>query len=327
VTRRLELREAVWPLARIFTISRGSKTEARTLIATIADGGHRGRGECVPYARYGETMDGVRAQIAAVVDAIAGGMDRMALHAALPPGAARNAVDCALWDLDAKMAGEPAWRLAGLDAPRPLVTAFTLGLDTPDAMAEQALGEAHRPLLKLKLTGDGDLDRVAAVRRAAPDCRLIVDANEGWTIDHLRRLAPAFADLGVALIEQPLPAAADDVLRGFDSPVPLCADESCHDAAGLDACAGKYAVVNIKLDKAGGLTEALRLAAEAERRGFRLMVGCMVASSLAIAPAVLVAQSAAFVDLDGPLLLATDWDPPLRYDGATVHPPDAALWG
>jgi L-alanine-DL-glutamate epimerase-like enolase superfamily enzyme len=325
--RQLSVREAVWPIRGVFTISRGSRTEARTLIAEIATGGAVGHGECTPYAHYGESLDSVRAQIEGVAAAIADGADRPALLALLPPGAARNAVDCALWDLEAKLAGVPAWALAGLPEPGPVTTAYTLSLDTVEKMGEAARQSAHRPLLKLKLTGDGDLERVQAVHANAPDSRLVVDANEAWSIGHLERFGPAFLDLGVELIEQPLKAAEDGALKGFRSPIPLCADESCHDTASLDHCVGKYAMVNIKLDKTGGLTEALRLRAAARERGFMVMIGCMVASSLAMAPAVLVAQGAEVVDLDGPLLLAQDHDPALRYDGATVWPPDPALWG
>jgi len=325
--RKLSVREAVWPIRGVFTISRGSRTEARTLIAEIAAGGAVGRGECTPYARYGESLESVRVQIESIADAIAAGADRPALLALLPPGAARNAVDCALWDLEAKLAGVPAWAVAGIPEPGPLVTCYTLSLDTVERMGEAARQSAHRPLLKLKLTGDGDLERVQAVRANAPDSRLVVDANEAWSVAHLERFGPAFSALGVEVIEQPLKASEDEPLRGFESPIPLCADESCHDTASLDGCAGKYAMVNIKLDKTGGLTEALRLRAAARERGFAVMVGCMVASSLAMAPATLVAQGAEVVDLDGPLLLAQDHDPALRYDGATVYPPEPALWG
>ncbi|MBW8728235.1 MAG: dipeptide epimerase [Inquilinus limosus] len=325
--RVLSVRQAVWPIRGVFTISRGSRTEARTLIAEIVAGGAVGRGECTPYARYGESLESVTAQIESVVQAIADGADRPGLEALLPPGAARNAVDCALWDLESKLAGVPAWALAGILEPGPVTTVYTLSLDTVEKMGEAARQSAHRPLLKLKLTGDGDLERVQAVRANAPASRLVVDANEAWSISHLERFGPVFAALGVEVIEQPLKASEDDALLGFESPIPLCADESCHDTASLDHCAGKYAMVNIKLDKAGGLTEALRLRAAARERGFAVMVGCMVASSLAMAPATLVAQGAEVVDLDGPLLLAQDHDPALRYDGATVYPPEPALWG
>ena len=326
--RRLTVRRERFPIRGHFTISRGSRTEAEVIVVEIAEGGLVGRGESVPYARYGETVEGVAAQIEALSSAVAEGLDRQGLLAALPAGAARNAVDCALWDLEAKATGRRAWDLAGLAEPRPLATAYTLSLDSVEAMGRAARAAAGRPLLKLKLTGDGDLERVTAVRRSAPKARLIIDANEAWSMAHLERFAGPFRDLGVELIEQPLPADADDPLIGFDSPIPLCADESCHDTATLPGLAGKYALVNIKLDKAGGLTEALRLSAAARQAGFGVMVGCMVGSSLAMAPAVLVAQAAAVVDLDGPLLLARDRTPGLCYDeSGRVHPPPVALWG
>ncbi|MEE8271471.1 MAG: N-acetyl-D-Glu racemase DgcA [Alphaproteobacteria bacterium] len=325
--RRLTVREESWPIRGAFTISRGSRTEARVVLAEIAEDGAVGRGECVPYPRYGETVDGVLTAIAAVGAEIAAGMDRAALQRALPPGAARNAVDCALWDLEAKRAGRPVWQLAGAPPPAPLVTAVTISLGEVNAMAEAARAQSHRPLLKLKLTGAGDLERVRAVRAAAPDSRLIVDANEAWTVDHLATFAQAFAELGVEVIEQPLPAGDDGALAGFACPVPLCADESCHDTASLAGLAGKYTMVNIKLDKAGGLTEALRLRGAARAAGLAVMVGCMLGTSLAMAPAVLVGQGADLVDLDGPLLLARDRDPGLAIDGVRIQPPDPALWG
>ncbi|MBO27660.1 MAG: dipeptide epimerase [Rhodobacteraceae bacterium] len=311
-------------LAEVFTISRGSRTEAQVLTVTVTNGPHRGRGECVPYARYGETLESVTAQIEALDTK---GLTRATLADRLAAGAARNAVDCALWDLEAKAAGRRVWELAGLAAPAPLQTAFTLSLDTPDAMRAQAAKHAHRGLLKIKLGTPDDMGRLEAVRKGAPDATLIVDANEGWSAEIYARLVPDLARLGVALVEQPLPAEEDEALRGMDRPVPVCADESCHDRASLDALAGKYDVVNIKLDKTGGLTEALALREAALAQGFGVMVGCMVGSSLAMAPAVLVAQAARIVDLDGPLLLAEDRAEALVYDAAGVHPPTAALWG
>jgi len=242
-------------------------------------------------------------------------------------GAARNALDVALWDLEAKRSGSSVWALAGIAEPHPVVTAYTLSVDTPERMAAAAREEAHRPLLKLKLTGAGDLERVRAVRAGAPQATLIVDANEAWTLDHLRDYAPALAALGVALIEQPLPAGQDAALAGLPRPVPLCADESCHTSADLAALAGRYDYVNIKLDKTGGLTEGLRLLHAARAQGFKIMVGCMIGSSLAMAPAMLLAQDAEFVDLDAPLLLARDRQPGLRYEGSTVYPPKPNLWG
>ncbi len=320
---KIEVARDVFRLAQVFTISRGSRTEARVLTVHVSEGEHRGWGECVPYARYDETLESVEAQIAGLPD----GIDRAALQEALPAGAARNAVDCALWDLEAKQAGRRVWELAGLPAPGPEITAYTLSLGTPEAMRAQAAKNAHRPLLKIKLGTPDDMPRLEAVRAGAPASKIIVDANEGWSAEIYADLAPHLARLGVALVEQPLPAAEDDALLGMARPVPVCADESCHDRASLPALKGKYDLINIKLDKTGGLTEALALRAAAQAEGFGIMVGCMVGSSLAMAPAVLVAQGAAVVDLDGPLLLAEDRDHALTYDGKGVHPPDAALWG
>lgn len=310
-------------LAQVFTISRGSRTEARVLTVRATEGGVTGRGECVPYARYGETLESVAAQI----EALPAGLDRQRLQEILEPGAARNAVDCALWDLEAKRAGRRVWELAGLPAPGPMVTAYTLSLDTPEAMRAQAAANAHRPLLKIKLGSEGDMARLEAVRAGAPKAKIIVDANEGWTAEIYADLAPHLVRLGVALVEQPLPAGADEMLGEIARPLPVCADESCHDRASLPDLAGKYDMINIKLDKTGGLTEALALRDVAHAQGYGIMVGCMVGSSLAMAPAVLVAQGADVVDLDGPLLLAEDRDHPLQYDAAGVHPPEAALWG
>jgi L-alanine-DL-glutamate epimerase-like enolase superfamily enzyme len=321
---RLEVTRDVFRLAQVFTISRGSRTEAQVLTATVTDGGIIGRGECVPYARYGETLDSVEAQIRGLPAVF----DRVALQGLLPAGAARNAVDCALWDLEAKRAGRRVWDLAGLPVPGAEITAYTLSLADPAKMEAQARENAKRPLLKTKLGGgDEDVARIEAVRRGAPEARIIVDANEGWTPELYATLAPVLVKLGVELVEQPLPAGQDDALLGMARPLPVCADESCHDRASLASLKGKYDVVNIKLDKTGGLTEALALRAAALAEGFGVMVGCMVGSSLAMAPAVLVAQGAAFTDLDGPLLLAEDRVPPLDYDAEGVHPPKADLWG
>ncbi|MGY9029324.1 MAG: N-acetyl-D-Glu racemase DgcA [Rhodobacterales bacterium] len=309
-------------LAQVFTISRGSRTQAEVLTVRIEKGGFMGWGECVPYARYGETLQSVTAQIEAL-----GAVGRRELAEALPAGAARNAVDCALWDLEAKTAGRRVSDLIGLGAPGPEVTAYTLSLDTPEAMQAQAALNAFRPLLKIKLGTPDDMPRLEAVRRGAPQSRIIVDANEGWSAEVYLDLAPHLLRLGVELVEQPLPAAEDDALLGLERILPICADESCHDSSSLADMQGKYDFANIKLDKTGGLTEALALRDAARASGFGIMVGCMVGSSLAMAPATLVAQGAAFTDLDGPLLLAEDRDQPLKFDAAGVHPPVAALWG
>jgi L-alanine-DL-glutamate epimerase-like enolase superfamily enzyme len=324
---RLSVTAERWPIAGSFTISRGAKTEAEVVVATLADGDHVGRGECVPYARYGETVDGVITAIARLAPAIANGLDRDDLAALLPAGAARNAIDCALWDLAAKRSRRPAYELAGIPTPEPLVTAFTISLASPEMMAEAAAAAAARPLLKVKLGAPGDPARIAAVRAAAPDSALIVDANEGWTAANLMDNLAACAEAGVRLIEQPLPARDDAALASCPHTVPICADESVHDRASLAGLRGRYDAVNIKLDKTGGLTEALTVAAAARSLGFDLMVGCMVSTSLAIAPALLVAQGARYVDLDGPLLLARDRPDGLRFDGSTVHPASPALWG
>jgi L-alanine-DL-glutamate epimerase-like enolase superfamily enzyme len=310
-------------LAEAFTISRGSRTEAKVLTVRVMRDGVTGWGECVPYARYGETLDSVTAQIGG----LPGDISRQDLQDALPAGAARNAVDCALWDWHAKHEGCPVHKLAGLSAPGPVVTAYTLSLDTPERMQAAAAKHAHRPLLKIKLGTPDDMPRLEAVRAGAPQSRIIVDANEGWTAEVYSDLAPHLLRLGVEMVEQPLPAGQDDLLQEIDRPLPVCADESCHDRASLPDLAGKYDMVNIKLDKTGGLTEALALKAQAEAADYGIMVGCMVGSSLAMAPAVLVAQGAAIVDLDGPLLLAEDRPTPLDYDAAGVHPPRPELWG
>jgi L-alanine-DL-glutamate epimerase-like enolase superfamily enzyme len=327
----LSVRIERWPLAGAFTISRGTKTEAVVVVAELDDGIHRGRGECVPYARYGETPDGAVAAIEAMRPALRRGLGQAALQGAMPPGAARNALDCAYWDVNAKKAGRRAYELAGLALPVPRITAYTISLAAPAAMGEAAERASSRPLLKVKLGGEGggedDGARIAAVRRAAPRAELIVDANEGWSKPNLKRNFAACADAGVTLIEQPLPEAGDEALAAIKRPIAVCADESVRDRASLDALAGKYDAVNIKLDKAGGLTEALALAAAAEQRGFAIMAGCMVATSLAVAPAMLLAQRARLVDLDGPLLLANDRSGGLSYDGSLVYPPEPELWG
>jgi L-alanine-DL-glutamate epimerase-like enolase superfamily enzyme len=316
-----------WPIREAFTISRSSKREAAVVVASLSDGTHTGHGECVPYARYGETVEDAVTAIAACADAFANGLSRNELAGLLPAGAARNALDCALWDLEAKRAGRSAAELAGLGALHPVLTAYTLSLDTPEAMAAKARAASAYPLLKLKLGGGGDAERLAAVREAVPRARLIADANEAWQAHETESLLAAAAAARVALVEQPLPAGKDNILMDIARPVPVCADESAHDRASLAALAGRYDAVNIKLDKTGGLTEALRVADEARGLGFRIMVGSMVATSLAMAPALLLAQHADWVDLDGPLLLARDRVPGLTYDDATIYPPSPELWG
>lgn len=313
----------VFKLAQVFTISRGSRTEAKVLTVRVEDEGHVGWGECVPYARYNETLESVTAEI----EALSGRLDRQALYDLLPAGAARFGVDAALWDLECKKAGKRAWELAGLPKPGPEITAYTLSLATPAEMQAQAAKNAHRPLLKIKLGTPDDMARLEAVRAGAPKSTIIVDANEGWSAEVYADLAPHLVRLGVALVEQPLPAGEDEALIGMERPVPVCADESAHDCSSLPKLKGKYDVVNIKLDKTGGLTEALKLREAALAEGYKVMVGCMVGSSLAMAPATLVAQGAMITDLDGPLLLAEDRDTPLLFDDKGVHPPEAALWG
>ncbi|MBM4060162.1 MAG: dipeptide epimerase [Planctomycetes bacterium] len=327
--RRLTVTAERWPIAGGFTIARGSKTHAEVVVVTLEQDGCLGRGECVPYPRYGESVDGVLAALAAARNAIEAGAERAEVPGLLGPRAARNALDCALWDLESRRSGVPVWRRCGLPAPVPVVTAFTLSLGVPEAMATAAAAAvaAGRPLLKLKLGRDGDRERLAAVRAAAPRARLIVDANEGWAPESLPGMLAACAEVGVELVEQPLPAAADEALRGLCRPVPVCADESAHDAAGLAALLGCYDAVNVKLDKTGGLTPALDFAAAARKRGLSVMVGCMVATSLAMAPAQLLAGGAVVADLDGPLLLEKDRQPGIRYEGGTMFPAPRELWG
>lgn len=316
-----------FPIAGSFTISRGAKTEAVTVVAEVSQNGLIGRGECVPYPRYGETPEATLAAIQAMQASVAGGLTRQALQATMPPGAARNALDCALIDLEAKAAGLRAWNLLDRPIPGECTTAYTISLGTPEAMAATTAKAAHRPLLKIKLGGDGDGLRIAAVRKAAPDSELIVDANEAWTEANLEQNLAACAAVGVTLVEQPLPAGKDDALARIKRPLAVCADESVHDRNSLAPLRARYDAVNIKLDKTGGLTEALAMADAAQALGFDIMIGCMVATSLSMAPAMLVTPQARFVDLDGPLLLARDRDHGLRYDESLVYPPDASLWG
>lgn len=313
----------VFQLAEMFTISRGSRTEAQVLTARVDRDGVVGQGECVPYARYGETLDSVIEEILSLPSEIT----RAALQGALPAGAARNAVDCALWDWEAKSKGVRAWDILGLPEPKPEITAYTLSLGEPDAMEASARKNSDRPLLKIKLGTPDDMPRLEAVRRGAPDTPIIIDANEGWTAEVYTELAPHLVRLGVKLVEQPLPAGADDMLSEIARPLPVCADEACHDRASLPSLKGKYDVINIKLDKAGGLTEALALKDAGLAQGYGVMVGCMVGSSLAMAPATILAQGVAYTDLDGPLLLAEDRKAPLNFDEAGVHAPKPELWG
>ena len=317
-----------WPLAGAFRISRGTRKVSDVLMVEVNDGNYVGRGECFPYARYGEDIDSVQKQLNSVRSEIEHGLDRQALLNVLAPGAARNAVDCALWDLEAKRAGVRVWDLADLPAPEPVTTVYTLGVDEPAIMGERARENSDRPRLKLKMTGDGaDLERVRNIHKNAPNARLVVDANEGWSIEQYLEYAPQFKELGVEMIEQPLPSTDDEQLSGVDRPIPVCADESCHDRATLKSLVGKYDMINIKLDKTGGLTEALNLRDAALKQGLSIMVGCMIGTSLAMAPGILVAQEAAIVDLDGPLLLAEDRAPGLSFTGSIIHPPETRLWG
>jgi len=325
--RKLSVRHERFPIRGVFAISRGSRTVQDVVVAEIEEGALRGRGECVPYPRYGESVDGVIAEIAARTDEIATGLDRRSLQEAMPPGAARNALDCAFWDLEAKRTGTPVWRLAGLPEPKPVVTAFTLSLASPEAMGQAARENANRPLLKIKLGGEGDLARLEAIRAEAPLARLIVDANEAWTAETLPKLLPEMARLGASLVEQPLPAGRDEALSRVSHPVPICADESCHTSADIEKLVGRYDVVNVKLDKTGGLTEAIKLIDAARAAKLGVMVGCMVGTSLSMAPATLLGDAASFVDLDGPLLLAEDRPHGLRYADGRVFPPAAELWG
>ena len=324
---KLAARIERWPIAGSFTISRGAKTEAVTVVAEVSRGSHTGRGECVPYPRYNETPEATLAALQAIQEPLSRGLDRQTLQVAMPPGAARNALDCALLDLEAKASGQRVWTLLGRPAPRACITAYTISLASPEAMAAATAKAAHRPLLKIKLGGDGDGARIRAVRQAAPESELIVDANEAWTSDNIAQNLTVCAEMGVTLVEQPLPAGRDQALASIRRPLAVCADERVHDRASLEGLRERYDAVNIKLDKTGGCTEALAMADAAHALGFEIMIGCMVATSLAMAPAMLLAQAARYVDLDGPLLLARDRDGGLRYDGSLVYPPEAALWG
>jgi L-alanine-DL-glutamate epimerase-like enolase superfamily enzyme len=324
---KLLIAEERWPIAGSFTISRGAKTEAHVVTVMLSDGAHQGRGECVPYPRYEETVPQVVAALEAARSRIEAGITPEEIPSLVAPHAARNALDCALWDLRAKQQGKPVWQIAGLPEPRPVVTAYTLSLDTPEAMGEAAAKASHRPLLKLKLGREGDAERLKLIRRNAPKSRLIVDANEGWSAENLAAMLEACAEANVELVEQPLPAGNDEALRSIARAVTVCADESVHGLDTLDDLAGKYDAINIKLDKTGGLTPAIALAHAAQKRNLKIMVGCMLATSLAMAPAMLLTPYADVVDLDGPLLLKKDRDPGIRFEGSTMHPPPASLWG
>lgn len=323
---KIEAKEEIWPLSHPFRISRGSRTEAQVVVVTAADGEHVGRGECVPIKRYGQSADSVLAQI----DAIKGekNLDRDKLQQSLPPGAARNALDCALWDLEAKRSGKRVWELAAIPILDEVMTSLTISLDTPKEMADDAAAAAELPILKLKLGGDdADVARVEAVRAAAPNARLLIDANESWSPRHYQNIVPALNELGVELIEQPFPAANDEVLQTLDHPIPVCADESCHTTTDLPHLKDRYEVINVKLDKTGGLSEALRLCERARESGFKLLIGCMVCTSLSIAPARLLASNADWVDLDGPLLLARDREHGFCYRNGKIEMPSRQLWG
>ncbi|MFS2326707.1 N-acetyl-D-Glu racemase DgcA [Brucella sp. H1_1004] len=322
----LKIIQERYPIAGKFTISRGSKTEALVIVCEISHNGKLGRGECVPYARYGESIASVSEQIEAVRSAIESGADRLTIQTLMPAGAARNAVDCAFWDLEAKLSGKSVADTLGT-LPHPLETAITVSLGTPEEMAVSTAKVAHYPLIKVKMGGDNDIERIHAVTSAAPNSQIIIDANEGWTDDNIEENMAAAAKAGVVLIEQPLPAGKDEILSRIDRPVIICADESVHTSVGLEELATRYDAVNIKLDKAGGLTEGLIMREKAISLGLKVMVGCMVGTSLGMAPAVLLAQKANVVDLDGPLLLAKDRAPGLKYEGALVYPPEATLWG
>ncbi|WP_419904525.1 N-acetyl-D-Glu racemase DgcA [Kiloniella sp.] len=324
--RTVTISSTPWPIRGSFTISRGSKTEAVVLNVYIEEDGIKAQGECVPYPRYGESVESVTAQIQAIQSALEAGMSREELQDALAPGAGRFAVDAALWDLEAKKAGKRAWEIAGIDMTS-ATTVYTLSLEEPEKMEQSARDNQDKPVLKLKLGGAGDLERVAAVRKGHPTARIVVDANEAWTKEIYETLIPELLKLGVEMIEQPFPAADDEILKDLDRPITICADESCHDRKSLPKLVGKYDMINIKLDKTGGLTEALAMKKEAEALGFEIMTGCMLGSSLAMAPAMVVAQGSQLVDLDAPLLLAEDCQPGLIFTGVEISPPEKALWG
>lgn len=319
-------KKETWPLKETFRISRGSRTETQVVVATIDDGQYIGRGEGAPIRRYNQTPESVLAQIESI--AHEKNLDREKLQELLPPGAARNALDCALWDLEAKRSGKRVWELANIPSVSEVQTSFTISLNAPDKMGKAAAANSGAPILKLKLGGDtADIERVEAVRQSAPNARLLIDANESWTPEHFRGLAPRLKRLGVELIEQPFVANADEVLETLDHPIPVCADESCHTVADLPRLKNRYEMINVKLDKTGGLSEALRLCARAREAGFKLLIGCMVGTSLGMAPARLLASNADYTDLDGPLLLARDREAGLRYENGKIGMPPKDLWG
>lgn len=313
----------VFPLKKLFTISRGSRTEAEVVSVKVSKDGFTGYGECVPYKRYNETVKSVIDQITNLNQV----NNRYDLEQNLPPGAARNALDCAFWDLEAKLNNTSVADLINLSIS-PVITSFTLSLDTSEKMGQEAQLNSHLPILKIKLGGGNeDLERIKSVRKFAPQSDIIVDANEGWSLDEYNYLMPHFVEAKIKMIEQPFPSQSDGELKNINRPIPICADESCHDTSSLEKCIGKYDVINIKLDKTGGLTEALKLKKNAELRNFDIMVGCMVGSSLAMAPAIYLAQNVKWVDLDGPLLLSEDRKNPLKYSNSKIHPPLKDLWG
>jgi len=320
---QISVKQESFRLAKKFVISRGSRDTAEVVTVTVSHDGHVGQGECLPYQRYNETIESVSQQIQSIRPPIS----RQELMTELPPGAARNALDCALWDLTAKQTGKPVWQLASLPPPQMVTTAYTISLSSPDEMYAEAAKNSFRPILKIKLGGTRDVERLEAVRHAAPDSQLIIDANESFQIEDLEANMSTFINLGIKLIEQPLPASSDSPLNDFKSPIPICADESCHDVKSLDNLERKYDMINIKLDKSGGLTEAIRLYNEAVKRNFKVMIGCMVGTSLGIAPALTLAVNALVVDLDAPLLLYEDRKHPIRYDKSKIYPAPTALWG
>ena len=323
---QIDAREETWPFDKPFRISRGTNTEARVVVVTVSDGKHTGRGEAVPISRYNQSIASVLKEIESIKSEPT--LDRHRLQKLLPAGAARNALDCALWDLEAKISGKRVWELANIPMVPEVETSFTISLDTPAAVADAAKANANAPILKLKLGGDEvDLARVEAVRKAAPEARLLIDANESWSPEHYRKIVPALKELKVELIEQPFPAEADEVLETLDHLIPVCADESCHASAELPRLTNRYEMINVKLDKTGGLTEALRLAQRARESGFKLLIGCMVCTSLGIAPARLLASMADYADLDGPLLIGHDRDHGLSYRNGKIDIPSRELWG